>query len=88
MLSNKLKLALIGGSSAITTLATAVAVNAAAPSVDDVVSSSTDAIVDAGTTTFGVFFGIIPTILLYVIPIVLVLWGIRWMISHFHGKRK
>lgn len=66
----------------------AVATHAQTPTVDSVVASSTDALGSAGNTVFGVFFGILPTILLYVVPIILVLWGISWVLSHFRGKRK
>jgi len=59
-----------------------------AQTVDDAVASSTDAIVSAGGTVFGVFFGVLPTILLYVVPIVLVLWAIKWIMSRFHGGRR
>jgi len=58
-----------------------------AQTVDDVVASSTSAITAAGGTVFGVFFGILPTILLYVVPIALVLWGVYWILSKFKGKR-
>jgi uncharacterized membrane protein len=59
-----------------------------AQTVEDAVTSSTAAIVSAGSTVFGVFFGVLPTILLYVVPIAIVLWGIKWVISHFKGGRR
>jgi len=85
-MTNKLKLMAVSGLAAGGSfLGVAVA---SAQTVDDVVASSTAAIVSGGGTVFGVFFGILPTILLYVVPIVIVLWGIRWIIGHFHGKGK
>jgi len=61
---------------------------ASAQTVDSAVASSTAAIADAGGTISAVFFGVLPTILMYVIPIVLVLWGVRWLIRYFSGGKR
>jgi hypothetical protein len=86
MMTNKLKMAL---TSAMTVAGSALAMTAfaAAPTTDEVVASSTSAITDAGGTVLAVFFGIVPTILLYVVPIAVVLFGINWILAKFRGKR-
>jgi len=54
----------------------------------DPVASSTAVISDAGQTLFEAFIGVFPTIFLIVVSIALVLWGVRWMMSHFRGGRR
>lgn len=84
MLLNRMKLAAIGAVSTVGTLGMALATHAQI----DPVASGTQAITDAGESVFDVFFGMLPSILLVVIPIILVLWGVRWMLSSFRGGRR
>jgi len=54
----------------------------------DYSASTTAAITDAGETVLSMFFTNLPIILGFVIAVILTLWGVRWILSQFHGKRK
>jgi len=88
MLKAKMKVMLGSAMSVLGMGGFALAGRCATPTVESVVASSTSAIGDAGSTVFGVFFGILPTILLFVVPITLVLWGIFWILGHFKRGKK
>jgi len=51
-------------------------------------ASTTAAITSAGTTVTGMFFTNLPVVLGFVVAVILTLWGVRWILSQFHGRRK
>jgi len=84
MISNKMKVALMGGSTVVGTLAIGMLAHA-----QDYSASTTAAIQSAGTTVLSMFFTNLPIILGFVIAVILTLWGVRWILSQFHrgGRR-
>jgi hypothetical protein len=55
----------------------------------DYSASTTSAITSAGEAVLSNFFANLPIILGFVTAIVITLWGIRWIFSHFgRGGRK
>lgn len=54
----------------------------------DYTASTTAAINSAGESILGMFFTNLPVILTFVVAIVVTLWGVRWVISHFRGGRR
>jgi hypothetical protein len=84
MISNKMKVALMGGSTTVGILAVTLFAHA-----QSYAASTTAAITSAGETTIGMFFTNLPVILGFVVAIILTLWGVRWILSQFHrGGRK
>lgn len=82
-MKNKIVLSLAGISTVATGLLTAVVVRAA-----DYSASTTAAITDAGETVVGMFFDNLPVILGFVIAIILTMWGVNWVLSHFRRGRR
>lgn len=54
----------------------------------DYSASTTAAITSAGESVLSNFFTNLPIILGFVVAIIVTLWGIRWILSHFRGGRK
>jgi len=54
----------------------------------DYSASTTAAITSAGETVLSMFFTNLPIVLAFVIAVILTLWGVRWILSQFHGRRK
>lgn len=61
---------------------------ALAASAQDYTASTTAAINDAGESVLAMFFTNLPVILVFVVAISVTLWGIRWVLSHFGGRRR
>jgi hypothetical protein len=79
----KLGLSLAGVASSAALLGTALTVHAA-----DYTASTTAAINSAGESILGMFFTNLPVILTFVVAIIVTLWGVRWVLSHFTRGRK
>jgi len=73
----------VGLGSALTALGVA-----ASASAQDYTASTTAAIQDAGESVLAMFFTNLPVILVFVVAISVTLWGIRWVLSHFGGRRR
>lgn len=83
MIRNRLKIAAIGGASVVGALGAAVAAHA-----QDYSASTTAAITAGGEAVISNFFTNLPVILGFIVAIVVTLWGIRWVLSHFRGGRR
>lgn len=82
-LLSRARIAAIGGMATIGSLV------GLAAHAQDYSASTTAAITDAGETVLSMFFTNLPIILGFVIAVILTLWGVRWILSQFHGgKRK
>ena len=79
------KIALFGAT--VASVASGVLVGLSAHAAD-YTASTTAAITSAGESVLGMFFTNLPVILLFVTAILVTLWGIRWVLSHFKGGRK
>jgi len=82
-LKRKLVLASAGLGSGLTALIAASAAHA-----QDYTASTTAAIQSAGQSILAMFFTNLPVILTFVVAIAVTLWGVRWVMSHFSGKRR
>jgi len=74
-------------SAGVTTAVTALTVGLAAHA-QDYTASTTAAINSAGQSVLSMFFTNLPVILVFVTAIIVTLWGIRWVLSYFGGRRK
>jgi hypothetical protein len=61
---------------------------AAAARAQDYTASTTAAIQDAGESVLSMFFTNLPVILVFVVAIVVTLWGIRWVMAQLKGGRR
>lgn len=67
---------------------TAGVMSAANVFADDFSASTTDAIQNGVGAFLTPFFANLPLILSGVAAVVITLWGIRWVMSHFRGGRR
>jgi len=50
------------------------------------IAQAVDGLKDAGGTVFGVFFGLLSKVIMYIVGIVVVLWAIRRFMQEFKNK--
>jgi len=55
---------------------------------EDWTTSTTNAITAGQNAIVNQFFSVLPYVLGGVVAVTITLWGIRWVMSLFHGKRK
>jgi len=64
------------------------ATHAQSYTVDDAIASSTAAITQGAGAANSVFFGVLPVVVIFVVAIIVTLWGIRWVLSRFTGGKR